>query len=765
MSQSSHQAGATTTRITRVNKSSKSFTFHVLVLVLAVALIPLPTPASAQPGDTQGDNSVFFTDAAKDVAFEASATGMRQSQNASQSGSEYDHLDILKVGFTGETDDAFQVQLVLAKPAPPQQGAGSLTRSVHFNYGRLEWAILQGACLQQGGSPPVPNAGCLMYRDNPAAPFRAVKPVAAESTQSGFVFTVPKRDVFNENRLSAQYEQQFTNLYAYAVQTYATTQTVPGAGSTGSAVAFDRAPNTDYAPAAFVFRKGSGGHGDLAMTSPDPIRVSNGEATTIVYQATLDNEGEEDMEVHLSVKDIRSDWTVRHPPVITVKAKSIRDFPVILTIPFTHDHGKTVMFKLRADVEEDANSWAEVLLGVWWTDVPQPSAHHNAEIWFHSAPSSFFGAPEAARPAAPFVQYWMNSIEKDPNPSTTDEDAPAFFNDYATCAFRNATVQPTNCQAPPTFSASWFFPLSPELLIGLDFDLAKEGKLLASIVPGMTSPSGTLFAEVRYCDPSTGTGGQGGQPQNGTACNNYATVLAKGSTSRALTARSAALFEVPLKPEPVADFLPFKRGANIGLQLRLVSEVPQNALVTEPRPVFEVKKSKLFLPLLEFHDPIDKSFAELGIIKLVAKDPFEKPVNPGRTAVFRFTATNGDYMDQRLRIDVEGVNADWASVAGPREFDLKEGASSEFTIAVTAPGDAADQERAELFVVTPSLIEEGVMGLSRFRVLVSTATDIPDEAQQLPEASKEATPGLGVMHAALLVAVCAVLVARRRRGQ
>lgn len=710
--------------------------------------------------------AVQIEDAPKDVQFAAGTRTGTPAQNASAIGPQFDHIDILKVVVGQETDTEFKIALHLAVLDPPATNTGFPFRLLFFTYGQLEWLIFVGSCRQFGTADEQAEvAGCLMYRDNPAGQPRQVKTIPAEKADGAFVFTINKLDIFNEQRLPAQYGQILTGLYAYASQTYATTQFLPSADLVGSVSAFDRAPDGGFSKIDYVFHRGSGGNGALGLTSPDPIRVSNGEATTIVYLSQVHNEGDVDLKVQLSTKDVRDDWLVRVPPLVTVPAHSKVDFPVVLTMPFNHDHGKTIMFLVRADAIEDPKSFAEMKLGVWWTDVPQPSAHHNGEMWFHSAPADFGEFPDAAQTVVPFKQYWLNSIEDDPNPLATDEDAAAFFNDYFFCAFSGGspTPNPANCKTPPNFTSSWFFPLSPALLIGLDFDLARTGMLVANIVPSLPATQGTMEVEVRYCDPEAGaTRGQGGFNRNATACNNYQTVLAQGSATKALSARQATQFEVPLTVEPTADYLPFKRGANIGLRVRLVTDVPQNLIMTEPRPTFQIKSSQLFLPLIEFHDTLAEEYLELGAIGVTPLDPYEKKVNPGRTTLFRFEVDNKDDTAQRLRVDIEGVNADWATVPGPQELRIEKGAKSNFTIAIVAPPDAVDEERAELVVVVQSLDEPAVSGIGRMRATIVSGEDIPDESGQIQVVEKTDTPGPGSF--IVLVAVVAALALIRVRS-
>ena len=747
---------------------------NLRALFLLVALVlsgPLGGVAAQGVPATEVDNTVIVPDVPKDVQFVLGTRTGTPAQNASSIGPQFDHIDILDVTFGEETETEFQIFLRLAALDPSQPNSGFPFRIVYFSYGQLEWLIFVGGCRQFGqGSGQAEVAGCLMYRDNPGAQARQVKTVPATKTDGAYVFTVNKLDIFNEQRLPAQYGQTLTNLYAYASQTYATTSFLP-MGATGdplgSVSAYDRAPDGGFSKIDYVFNRGSGGHGALGLTSPDPIRVSNGEATTIVYLAQAHNIGDTDLKIQVTTEDLRPEWTVRVPPIVNVPAQQTVEFPVVLTMPFSHDHGKTVMFSVHAESIDDAKSFADLPLGVWWTDVPQPSAHHNGELWFHSAPADFGAMPEAVAAAAfPFKSYWLNSIEDDPNPVTTDENAPAFFNDYFFCPFMSGAPSPTTCRTPPNYTASWFFPLSPSLLIGLDFDLAREGQLLANIVASLPATVATLEVELLYCDPGEGSTGRGGGfNRNATACTNFQTILAKGSSTRALTAQQKAEFDVPLIVEPTADYLPFKRGTNIGLRVRLVTDLPQNTIMTEPRPQFEIKSSKLYLPLIEFHDELAAEFAELGALRVTPLDPYERPVNAGRTVLFDFEVENNDDEDQRVLLELEGVNKEWATLIGPSELQLAKGQRVNFTVAIVPPGDALAEERAELVVIAQSLDEPAITGIARMRATIVN-DDVPDEAGLIQVADKKGTPGFAAATLLASLAVVAVVqtLSRRRRS-
>jgi hypothetical protein len=534
---------------------------------------------------------------------------------------------------------------------------------------------------------------------------------------------------------------------------------------TGGSYVIDQAPQGAVSNRVFPFLKGSGGRGHLAMTSPDPIRVTNGEATTIVYKVELTNSGPDKTSVQVSSSGTMSDWTVRVPSLLELKGGQTLSFPVILALPFRHEHGKTALFNVHAQAIGDLNSEASTDLGVFWTDVPQPSGHHECtsdEIcgqWFHSSPFDN-PLPEQADTAVPFKNMWFNGIGKDPSPSADDANIPAFFNDQFFCVFPPTNAP--NCKTPPVWTASWFFPMSPQLLIGLDFDVTGTGLAKLSFVPSLADPGARVEAKLLYCDPAKQGSGGPGSFSAMQSCYQYTQLVASGVGTVALSPSTPVNIELPLKIDPWADFVPYKRGANLGLDLRVFSTVPQNTIVVPPRIEFVPKSSHMHLPLLEYHDPIDQSFEEVGVISLNPIDPFEKLVNPGKTTVFRFDLKNDDDIPHHLQIEVNGIHADWASIVGPHVHAMEPKSKTNFTIAVKVPGDAVAQERAELFVVAQSQEEAWVVALSRLRAHVVDTPEMPDEADLARETTGAGSPSLEPL--AVLAAVAVAVVVARRRG-
>ncbi|MBI2077472.1 MAG: hypothetical protein HYT80_03750 [Euryarchaeota archaeon] len=746
----------------------------VCVLLVFTLVFAFPgVQAQAKGGAASDvDNTVTVEDPAQDVDLYAGSGVGGPKQSGSSMGTYFDHLDIRKLVFTGETEKEFKVELHM-KTLTQNPTLGTPSRVISWSYGMVRWTLTPGQCRQQGGGnigtqPANPNQGCLNGQGTQA---RKNVPMQVLADQNAYVFTIDKTLVFNQNRVTARFGDSFLNITVTASQSYARCFVCFGGDPTGGVYASDRAPS-DRAlfGAPFTFKEGSNGRGHLGLTSAEPIRVSNGEATTIVYRADVTNHHAEALTVQLETANTEDGWSVRVPSLLKVAAHSTLSFPVILALPFTHDHGRTATFQVKGQAVEDEGSWAQLDLGVFWTDVPQPSAHHEGSgggTYFHSSPDTDGNTIEQAFSAFPRYNMWMNALDDDPDPDARDDNVPALFNEGAFCFFGGAQT----CKTPPESRHTWFFPLSPGLLLGLDFDLAREGLMAFDIGGKVQSTASKVVVQLAYCDPATfqqGGGGGGGQGGGGGAtCGNnsqsYRRVLASGERGGALGTGSVAHFEVPLKVDPSADLIPYKKGANIGIRIVLTADTPQNLVGNGPE--FQTNKAHLDLPLIEYHDPVDQAFQNVGTLALTSKSPFEKPVNPGRSAVYNFEVRSNASEDQDVVLEVQGVNDDWARIVGDEKIELAPGEARQFQLVVSVPADAIPEERAELFLVAQNLKDSAVVAVTRLRATVvdPSVEDIPDESGKIASVDDGGgVPGFeaGFLAAALL----AVVVVRRRKN-
>jgi hypothetical protein len=728
------------------------------VFTAALLLVSLMAPTFSAQGTSQ--DLTPTTAKVEDNPGDVMVTSSAPPQAAP---SQFDHLDIIEISLGEETETTIKAAIKFKTMNPPVEQAPFLygrSFGIYFKYGEEQYRVALAnpnsrsqACVSEGGY--------LQYFDNGAGQFRVRKCAETEilSGEAKFVFTLPKEFIVNENRVPLRYGEMLTEFHAVSSTTIAWNPTcwfgcvVP----VNSVTATDRAPDSGFGP-FFQAALGTTGRGNIHLINTDPIRVSNGEGTTIVYKVLLLNQGSEDKTVLLTSDNPRpSDWQIRTPATLKVPAKGTVEFPVILAMSFTHDHGKTVTFKVRAENTRDANEWSTVELGVHWTEIPQPAGHHN-KMYFHSADSEGNGDPfsTAFRTAYDLKSVWMNALESDPD--ATDAEIPAYFPEGMFQGFGQAP----DVTGPKV--AVWDFKLSPALLIGLDFMPEIQTPFITTLKGTVSAQDAYVTVTLTYCDPT----GQGGGPGFGGGCGSGARAVVIGTGESSHTTMSAGAernFEVPMTFKPESDLLAYKKDAALLLKVRLITDTPMNTGAPEPKVLMDPKRTLLEMPLLEYHDPIDQVFGAVGTLKMTAVDKTTKNVNPGRVTVFRFQMQNTGAEEQKLAAEIQGDNKAWAHVSEGEFMTLKPLEMRNWTVVVTAPEGAAEGERAELVFVAQSATDPNVVAITRLRAsVVDKATeDIPDESKLIGVAQSVDTPGLPGMLIVLGVVGAALVASRRRR--
>lgn len=731
--------------------------FSALGLGLLVALTPLLAfPALSENApvlvavteDGGEDVKLYGANEVGVPAVDASATGQA------------DLVDILKVWLGGETETSFQVGIQM-KALPNADSKPPPFRMIHFRLDDTKYRVVapyrwNAQDLNKGQLEQF-NAAANQYR-----PLKLLESQTDAASQS-LLFTVPRELVTNSKHVPVRYGEKLEDVNASAIQTYVNAWFLPD-DPTGGVYVYDRAPNAGSGTPYQMFL-GRTGEGGVSLYSDDPIRVSNGESTTIVYKVDLKNSGKERERYQIETREVRSDWSVRAPTLLEVKPGEQVTFPVILSVPFTHDHGKTETFELRALSLDSSNEWSTLQLGIHWTETPQPAGHHP-DMWFHSSPmeDNPFGPIETV---VPLRSAWMNPLVQDETPGTDDQNIPGFVNKelWETLVYKTPRVSGT------TWTVEWWFPLTPALLIGLDFDPEKEINFATRIKHFLPATESRLNVALLYCDPQI-TGESGCVTTNINNDLSRWTPLANGTSApRSADAQAVAEYALSMRPEPAADHLPFKRGANLGLRLRLLTNIPANTFLLEPRPELLVRwgtggadeRAKLTLPLIEYHDPIDRAFQGIGSLGLDNVSPLDKRVNPGRTAVYWFRLNNTGQRPHDLQLELHGDNVAWARLTGDPRLRLAPGESRMVEVAIQPPPSAHAEERAELVLVAQSLSDVTVVAAIRLRSTVVEGTEIPDESNLLEDLGPaHGSPG---PQAGLLLLSVGLLawVGRRRR--
>jgi hypothetical protein len=516
----------------------------------------------------------------------------------------------------------------------------------------------------------------------------------------------------------------------------------PGSATGGqeSLTIRDRMPDTGVGSTDFTLQLGPVQAGSARLTSPLPSRQSNGAATTFLFTAQARNVGESDEVYALEVQGAPREWRVTLPEdAIQVPAGGNVSLPILVEVPFAHQHGTWQSFILRMQSTKDAVSRAELELGVLYPKVPQPAGHH-ATLFVHGA--KFTDDPLVPIYAAVFnfnVEYaWMNALEEDPS----DQRVPV-------PADSAGTFVPS---VPDTFH--WTIPLSPDLAIGLDFDLDGEGVLLAEIDSPVPTQGAALSGElVLYVDSRFD---EFGQRSGGNR-----TVLATldASPAQDLGAGEKRLYTLPVKPTPASDLVHFKPRSALVLELTLTGMRPDTIEARVPPRLHP--GATLTLPLFEYHDPVDASFATKRMsLKAESQD---RLANAGKTLVYKVALTSSaDAPEYNVALSVAGKSAQHAQLLAPANLVLKPGESRNVTVALRVPATARVGDTLDLVLQAQAAEDRSVRSVVRLFATVSPR-DVPDEADlaaSLDTRVTQETPGFAVP---LVVAGLAAAWAARRK--
>jgi hypothetical protein len=487
----------------------------------------------------------------------------------------------------------------------------------------------------------------------------------------------------------------------------------------------DRMPDDGEGKVPFAVRAGPGQSADAALWSPSPMRASNGEATTFVFDVRAENRGAPAAFV-LEARSLPPGWEVRFPQGrLELAQGEQRAVPVLVTVPFAHEHGTSPTATVAMVAEGDPSRFGQVRLGVSYPAVPQPSGHHDT-LAFHS-----YQTPNVARPvqqaarAGGSAWAWMSAEE----PQEEGVPVPA----YATGGGSLGSVY------------TWYVPLSPGLQVGLDFDLERPARLAVPVRAGLPLTDARMDAAL-YVSWRTSDGGWD------------STRLASLPPTEpvSLGQGEQRLFELEGLPAVEADRVPFRVESYLVWSLRLTSSRPYAGTGAEAPDL--MPGGSTTLPLVEYHDAVEQVFADLHGIALDARGPVRRDLGPGRTTLFNLTARNAGE-EAELAVRLVGAHAPWAQLVGADRLSLQAGARAPFSVAVRPPADAA--VGTELDLTVELVAGEEVRALLRLGGAVTAEGSVPDEAALALPGQREAPAAL----AAATLGLLAAAIARRGRAR
>lgn len=491
-----------------------------------------------------------------------------------------------------------------------------------------------------------------------------------------------------------------------------------------TADAYDRMPDGDDVE-SYAFQFGDVASGKLRLDADERVRVSNGGATTFVYQVTIKNKDAADQDVSIVLADMPEGWngTVQSP--VRVPGESERRVAILVSVPFAHDHGGFSSFNVSVESETDPSSFASVRLGVLHTPIPQPAGHH-ADLYLHARNlnGGIFGE---------FFPWTGASMNTDASHET---DAP---------------------EASPRGGGDrleWWIPLDPMLRMGLDFDLDRFGAITGSIV-GHVRSTGKVYAELVLTTPE-------GEE-----------ALLLGDTDEAeitLDLSNPSPFELTFTPTEEADYIPYLRGQNVALVLSYEpTEEGIGSICCFPGavPGLRTEDFKATLPLNEYHDKLT-GLAEAGdLLDLKAEGPVQKTGLPGATMTYAFTLTNRGSADEVIDIDLAGTDAALGTLVPAGSIRLAAKESRALTLAVAIPTDRNEGEELEVLIFAHAQEDPSKSAIARTKTTVAkpgSADATADERELLTAAQDREssdTPAPGALLAMGVLVVAAFMMRRR----
>lgn len=485
-----------------------------------------------------------------------------------------------------------------------------------------------------------------------------------------------------------------------------------------------------------------GSTGAIALSTPLPIRSSNGEATTFHWPVQVVNQGSTDLAIQFDLK--ASDGQGLAPPGLQLAPGANATVSVYVSVPFAHEHGKTLLFPLTATA---GTQKATLQLGVDYPAIAQPSGHH-ASLHLHGFVNHAQGQPILNGP------MWMNSLEDDPA-----ANAARLMPSSMDCPAQPPTNVPVVGDVPAIFDYGfgWSIPLRPGLAIGLDGRMGMNASLDLRLLGAAALPPGTLHARLFLDSEAFDSFGPFGNASD----------AFRASVPVAATAGPADVavhLEVPLPPS--MDYAPARRGENLNLGLVLCLDAPSPTgivasfastfagLLLQP-PVALAAGAHLVLPLDEYHDAPPVASSD-GRVHLAVAQPFLR-APAGATVVWpanvHFDAqASGEYV-----VRLVGSGAPHAHVEGPTR--LRAPTQTTVPVHFLVPDAPAGTLFEVLVDVTHGLDPSSTAGL-RLSVVVDPAATNPTGAMASPDVRPAKTP-LGPV--ALGALALALAVVRRRQ--
>ena len=698
---------------------------RALLVALLLALSALPAlPAAAQEAAPAA--VPLAEDAAGDVRLDAQATSQGAPPQISQS------LDLRSLVVTEDPGSfTFTVQVADMKTGSDAAGHDGEDFTVTFTHAKRDFQLRMVHQTLEGASDQ--SYGYLESRDNATQPWNIVQyvdTVAVDAKAETVSATVP-RDALADARGAAPFPGRFLQGFSVHSSNLLTFY----------ADMADDMPDNGVAPGQVAIKYGIRQEGDARLSSDDPFRASNGEATTFLFKAQGLNIGDANDTYHLRVKEVPPGWSVILPQTfLEIAAGGSVEFPVVVEVPFNHAHGTTASFIVEMASGLDARSIGRIAMGVRYLAIPQPAGHHDT-LWFHSRAadqvSQALGTVFQGNSGAPYMDA-METLEGDANAALPPQSE------------NTAIVGST-----PLVGYQWCVPLDPGLQMGLDFKVGGAAHLQVPV--HVTLPfNGAFLRAGLYLTPPD-------YPSYfGCYIGSESKLLGalNETAPQDLPANSDAVLQGDMTMFRAADRIPYVKGQNLVLQVEAWGVGASTFYGGAAKPEL-IPGGQVTLPLLEYKDAVNQALTTGKGPALVPLGPQERLANPGATVVFPLSIANEAAVPQTVAFNVSGLRSEWVDPVA--DVDVPAHGVAKASITVRVPADAKDGDLANLLVQAYAQDNATNRSILRLVVAVDTTATHADDAAAAPMPSKHSPPA-GPATAALLVAL-AGCVGSRRRGR
>lgn len=710
---------------------------------LLVALVVGLTLAVPVPGQGQDAPQLRVAeDRPGDVAWSGSPAPLAMPAGTA------DDIDLVSLDVS-ETPQDFLITLGVKDMASGSASVLASSRQVFFRHHDQDYGIRFYATSGGGGS-------AYLEAYEPGETFGAYVadlPLAIDAGASTMTATV-RRDLLTDNDGALPHPGRILDNFQ-AESSYFGIIRINGASAPQPS---DRMPDDGVGALAWPVQYGIQQSGQLRLSSDEPFRSSNGEASTFVFRVNATNLAPQEDLVEFVATGVPTGWDIQLPGLARLEANQSVEFPVIVRTTFAHQHGSATAITLELVSQRDANSVGRIQLGLRYPLIAQPAGHHD-QLFLHSID----GSQDTARLAIDTVlklvqggdfgkQGYFNTASPDEDPQ--DDGVPITGYECQSLSGQDGDAVGT--------AYCWEMPLGPGLQMGLDFDLNRTGTYTIPISSLLPQPGARIEGELVYYPPWDG---EQFDPETGFVERSDIVVAVLEPSERfELGAQGTHTFTGIVTPTEDGDYLPYLPGAGLALQLRLVNARVDNPLLGPKGEPDLLPGGSLSLPLFDYEDRIGEAFSDGAKLHLSLEGAMQRLGNPGDTLLFNATLTNNDNQTHTLALLVIGSNREWATLPGGPEIRLRSNESVTIPIAVLLPLGALDEERADLVLDVASTSDLAARALVRVVATVDTDAEHADDALQAADAAEQAakdTPAPAALWLGLLLG--ALALAKRRR--